>query len=128
MHAGHVVQRVLSFGRADELLQLRAMVMRQAGFEVATASTSAEALAMAHADGIDAVLICHTVPPSERHSLISKLRELRRPLPILCVDGSGFDSAPETCILVSSEPAELLRGLQSAVTARRQSPSPRASI
>ena len=116
MGVAQVPFRILSIGRAPELLQLRSMVLRRAGFSVASVATAVQGLSIVDSEAIDAVLICHTVPTREQYWLVSRLRKSGPLVPVLCVNATDYGRAPQTCIAVSADPDELVAELRLAIS------------
>jgi DNA-binding response OmpR family regulator len=110
-HATHI----LSFGYDPVLLQLRSMVLRSRGYAVEEAYTLATAFHAVQSDVIDVMLICHTVPPDERHRLIASVRSLRRLLPVLCITTEELAYSTGDCLTVTNSPLELLHAVMMAL-------------
>lgn len=80
-----MAQCILSMGYDPHLMSVRTLLLRGAGYVVDEAYDRAAALSRAQCDTVDALLICHTVPKSDKRWLIANVREKRRLLPILCL-------------------------------------------
>jgi DNA-binding response OmpR family regulator len=99
-------------GRDQELLSLRAMVLRGAGFRVLEERDGARALQLALADSIDLVLFCHSVNASEQSRMIHSLRAAHRQMPIATVTTLEHDNAPAGSVAVPSEPNTLIDAIR----------------
>jgi PleD family two-component response regulator len=93
------------------------MVLRSRGYVVEEAYSPKEAFLAVHSDVIDLLLICHTVPASDRENLIASVRSVRRLLPILCITDQDFARSTEGCFTVTNSPLDLLDAVLSAATA-----------
>jgi DNA-binding response OmpR family regulator len=105
---------LLSVGYDSVLMQTRSLLLRQAGFTVDEAYNLNGALARLKSDSIDAVLLCHTVPQDEQRSFIATARQLRRLLPIICIEGQDHYAQRKSCLSVGSDPAQLLETIKLA--------------
>jgi CheY-like chemotaxis protein len=93
----------------------RTLLLRGAGYTVDEAYEKAAALSRAQCDSVDALLICHSVPQTERRWLIARVRGKRKLMPILCLT-VGMDHLPDDgCTGVASDPEELLNALAQAL-------------
>jgi DNA-binding response OmpR family regulator len=111
---------LLSVGYDKYLMHSRALVLRHAGFIVDEAFNLNGALGVVKADSIDAIILCHTIAKEEQVRLIAAVREVKKLLPIICINATNFDLSPSGCINAYNDPAKLLNAIRSAV---RASPS-----
>ena len=109
-----LIPHLLSVGYDHVLMQTRSLLLRQAGFTVDEAYNLHGALARLKSDAIDAVLLCHTVPKEEQRSFIAAARQLRRMLPIICIQAHDHDVHQHNCLSVGSDPVELLQAIKLA--------------
>ena len=109
-----LIPHLLSVGYDPVLMQTRSLLLRQAGFTVDEAYNLHGAFARLKSDSIDAVLLCHTVPQDEQRSFIAAARQLRRLLPIICIEGKDHYAQRKSCVSVGSDPAQLLEAIKSA--------------
>jgi len=107
-----LIPHLLSVGYDPVLMQTRSLLLRQAGFTVDEAYNLNGAFARVKSDSIDAVLLCHTVPQDEQRSFISAARQLRRMLPIICIQAHDHDVHQHNCLSVGSDPAQLLEAIK----------------
>jgi DNA-binding response OmpR family regulator len=84
------------------------MLLRHAGFVVDEAFNVKAALAVIKADSVAAVLLCHTIPESEQHWLISAAHKVRKSLPIVCINDREYFMSHENCCGTTNEPAHLI--------------------
>jgi hypothetical protein len=106
---------VLSMGCDLHLMMARTLLLKSAGYVVDEAYDRTAAFSRAQCDSVDALLICHTVPKSERRWLIANVREKRRLLPILCLTLGFYELPDKECIGVENDPEELLNALRWAI-------------
>ncbi len=112
---------ILSMGCDRNLMIARTLLLKNAGYVVDEAYKRVAALSRAQCDSVDVLLICHTVPKSQRRWLIVNVREKRRFLPILGLT-PGINELPDDgCIGVQNDPEELLNALKLAITFPRVS-------
>jgi hypothetical protein len=111
----HMEPCILSMGGDPYLMTVRTLLLRSAGYVVDEAYERGAALSRAQCDSVDALLICHTVPKSERRWLIVNIREKRKLMPILCLTLGIHEVPDEGCISVESYPEELLNALRLAI-------------
>ena len=109
-----LIPHLLSVGYDPVLMQTRSLILRQAGFTVDEAYNLNGAFARLKSDSIDAVLLCHTVPQGEQRSFIAAAHQLRRMLPIICIQAHDHDVHQHNCLSVGSDPAQLLAAIKSA--------------
>ena len=101
-------RNILCVGRAQELLSLRAMVLRGAGFRVIEECDVSRAVQLALEDSIDLVLLCHTLNSTEQSRIIPSLCAKRRHLPIASVIASDHHTTPDGSRAVPSDPQRLI--------------------
>src|SRR5690242_5075399 len=101
-------RNILCVGREQELLSLRAMVLRGAGFRVVEERDLARALELALDDSIDLVLFCHSWTSSQQSRIIESLRASRQHVSIASVTTLEHDSAPAGSVAVPSDPQRLI--------------------
>jgi DNA-binding response OmpR family regulator len=104
---------ILSMGHDPDLMIVRTLILRRAGYVVEEVRERTAALSRAQCDSVDLLLICHTVPKVETQWLIANVRETRKLMPILCL---GIHEVPDDgCIGVENDPEELLNALRQAI-------------
>jgi DNA-binding response OmpR family regulator len=74
---------------------------------VEEATSVAEALQRLQAGQVDLLLVCHTVPTSDRKRLIAAAHARQTLLPVICLIAREGDSVAD-CINVENTPAALL--------------------
>jgi DNA-binding response OmpR family regulator len=103
--------RVLLLGENALLLKTRAAVLRRTGAEVLSA-TPDEVLSDGKIDGIDALILCHTVPPHTREELTSALRQRWPGIRVIQLVRFDYESNSAEqhadTVAVSGNPAELI--------------------
>ena len=105
-------RNIVCVGRDRELLALRAMVLRGAGFRVIEESDTTRALQLALDDSIDLVLLCHTLSSLEKSRIIYALSSTRHHLPIASVATLEHHSAPAGSVAVPSDPPRLIEAIE----------------
>ncbi len=108
-----MAKRILSVSYDPPLLKSRELVLRQAGYEVVSATSLAEvAAACTHSD-FDFAVIGHSIPRQHQEEIAAKLRER---CPMACIVGLQLlvsEQLPFADLTVSShDPAGLVEQLQ----------------
>ena len=106
---------ILSMGYDPRLMSIRTLLLQGAGYVVDEAYDRNAALSRAQCDSVDALLICHTVPKSERRWLIANVREKRQLMPIVCLTFGIHQVPDDGCIGVENDPEKLLNALRQAI-------------
>jgi two-component system copper resistance phosphate regulon response regulator CusR len=75
------------------LLQLRAIVLRQAGFEPLLAQDATEALKIFRSQHIDLVITDHLLPDCDGSQLAAQMKQINPEIPIMML--SGLSEPPE---------------------------------
>lgn len=101
-------RNIVCVGRDRELLALRAMVLRGAGFRVIEESDVTRAVQLAIQDSISLVLLCHTLSSLEQSRIIYGLRAISQHLRIACVTTLDHQSSPDGSVAVPSDPPRLI--------------------
>lgn len=105
-------RKILCVGRAEELVSLRAMVLRGAGFQVIEERDVTRAVQLALEESIGLVLLCHTLNSLEQSRILYALNSTRQHLLIACVVASDHYTAPEGARAVPREPQRLIEAIQ----------------
>ena len=96
-------------------MTIRTLLLQASGYMVHEAYERTGAVSRAQCDTVDVLLICHTVPKSERRWLVTNVREKRSLLPILCLTLGIYEVVGDGCIAVENDPEELLNALGQAI-------------
>ena len=96
-------------------MSIRTLLLQGAGYVVDEAYDRNAALSRAQCDSVDALLICHTVPKSERRWLIANVREKRQLMPILCLTSRIHLVSDDGSIEVENDPEKLMNALRQAI-------------
>jgi CheY-like chemotaxis protein len=106
----------LAVGRDSLLLQTRSQVLRTDGYTVVATLSSEEALQQFEAGDFDVVILCHSIPASERERLSRAMHSRSPGTPVVVVSRTqaaqqqnGADAT------VASDPEELLRDIPSVL-------------
>ena len=82
---------ILTISRDAELQYLRTLILEDAGYQVAAATSDAEAISfLEKPNSFILALLCHSVPEESRVYLADRMKELSPKLPILMLY-NGFD-------------------------------------
>lgn len=82
--ASAVRKRILTISRDRPLQRTRTLILEEAGYTVFEVSTHSGALSLISAiEGIDLVVICHSVPEGARESLAEAIKKEYPAVPIL---------------------------------------------
>ena len=104
-----------------ETLHTRHPVLKNAGFDVLTATTECASLAMGRLPTVDAVILDTHSPISDLPRLAAELKSIRPSLPVVLVSDLGVDDAPQPetafdrVISRLDGPAALLETLQELI-------------
>ena len=75
---------ILTISRDAELQYLRTLILEEAGYHVAAATSDAEAISfLEKPNSFILALLCHSVPEESRVYLAARIKELSSQLPIL---------------------------------------------
>lgn len=102
---------ILCVGYERRLLEMRSMILRQAGYLVHETSVLSVGLSKIKSDVIDLVLVCNSIPRREQEWFATQIMNARRLLPILCVKSNPYEQSIPGCRGVDSEPESLLAAL-----------------
>jgi|SRR5450432_406607 CheY-like chemotaxis protein len=81
---------ILTISRDEVLQNTRTLILKQAGYHVSPARSDEEAIAFVeNTNSFDLVLLCHSVPETNRRFLVSTIKALHPKLPFLLVN-NGF--------------------------------------
>lgn len=84
--------RVLSLGKHSPVLRARNLVLQQAGYEIASATSVAEAFQKLAAEAFDAVIIGYTFSKAEKKELAARIeRDFRVPVLLLYIKPSDLE-------------------------------------
>jgi DNA-binding response OmpR family regulator len=86
-----MTKSILTISRNPQLQHLRTLILQHAGYQVSAALSDKEAIDFVKTDkSINLVLLCHSVPESNRILLVARIKELEPTLPILMLY-NGYD-------------------------------------
>jgi|1185.fasta_scaffold01206_3 CheY-like chemotaxis protein len=102
-------------------MEVRSMVLRNAGYIVEEAYSLRDALSLIPSDTVDLVLVCHSVPASEQDKLIYAVRKQRKLMPVLCI--TAYDGGAQgKCVNVENSPHALIDAVHLAAQASMGTP------
>jgi DNA-binding NtrC family response regulator len=104
--------RILSFGKEQVLMSVRALLLRKAGYQVQ--NTFSRESVMKHLDSgqFDLLIICHTVPSDEQNALIASVHSLRPGLRIVCLSPLPALSKRDVCAVAATTAPEFLEDIE----------------
>jgi hypothetical protein len=104
--------RILSLGYEPVLMAVRALLLRQAGYQVQ--NTFSRERVMRHLGGgeFHLLIICHTVPADEQSSLIASVRRLRPGLRIVCLSPLPAPSMRHGCAVAAATAPEFIEDIE----------------
>ena len=103
---------VLTVGYEPQLLATRSMVLRHAGYFVKEATVLARALREIETDHIDILVVCNTIPFSEKSWFANEVLNRRRLLPVICIKTHAYEQKVPGCVAVENDPDSLLQALK----------------
>jgi DNA-binding response OmpR family regulator len=80
---------LLSVGRDPLLMRTRTVLLGEAGYSVMPSFTSRDAFQIFVSRDIDLVILCHTIPQSEKGKLIVSMKERNKRTPIVSIHADG---------------------------------------
>jgi len=107
-----MIQKIAHIGHDRELMKTRSLVLRAAGFSVEEAYSFGTALTLVEA--VDALLICHTWPGTDKTRLVGAVRDNRSPIPIICVNSYQSQAHPDGCLSADKTPLAILDAIAAA--------------
>ncbi|HEY2912070.1 MAG TPA: response regulator [Candidatus Angelobacter sp.] len=82
---------ILTISRNTPLQEIRTLVLRKAGFHVASVRNDEEALGfLERPNSFSLVLMCHSVPELSRQTIVTRSKKLNSKLPVLMLY-NGYD-------------------------------------
>jgi DNA-binding response OmpR family regulator len=122
-----VPKRLLSVSYDPQLQRSRELILRQAGYDVVSATSLAEVTAACEHSHFDFALIGHSIPRQQQEEIAAKVREHSESVLIVGLQLLTTDRLPFADVTVPShDPAALveqLRGLSRLVGNRRRDAS-----
>ena len=106
---------VLTVGYETQLLETRSMVLRHAGYAVKEARILSAALREIESDHVDILVLCNTIPPTERRWFAKEVLNRRRLLPVICIKAHSYEQNVPGCVAVENDPDSLLKALKLVV-------------
>jgi CheY-like chemotaxis protein len=101
----------LAVGRDPLLLDTRSQVLRSDGYTVVTALSSEQALQQFKSGDFDLVILCHSIPISERERLADAMHRHSPNTPVVLVSRTPAQQATGGDASVASDPEQLLRDI-----------------
>ena len=109
--------RILSISYDTVLLQTRALLLESRGHRVTAAEGYASALEQCRTDD-DLIILCHSIPPSDKRALITELRKRGCTAPVLSILIAHVRPIPEADFAVDSDPEHVLASIERILGSR----------
>jgi DNA-binding NarL/FixJ family response regulator len=103
---------VLAVGFEPLLMTARMLVLQSAGYVVVRGSSLKETVDHLQSGDFDLVLLCHSVPATERERLISLIRESRSSIPIVSIARSLGECDALANATLEDGPNKFLAGIR----------------
>ena len=117
---------ILSVGHHPALLETRNLILRAAGYKVEEAASIKQAIRQFQAGNFDLVLLCHSIPTTERERLAGLIRASGASTSVASI--ATIAGGPEDVFVdetFESDPRKLLPGIKEVLlkaAAKRQHP------
>jgi DNA-binding NtrC family response regulator len=104
--------RILSIGVDSDLLSTRNLVLRRAGYHVASATNLQRATRLLQRVWFDMVILCHAIPKDQREEAVGKIKSVQPNASVIALQagGEGLDT-PVDATIESYNPETLLQSL-----------------
>jgi DNA-binding NarL/FixJ family response regulator len=96
--------RVMSFGYNRMLLTIRALLLRNARYQVVNTCSQQTVLTQLESRVFQLLIICHTVPAEEQEFLIRAVHTHWPELRVVCLSPVPALSRPDRCMAASTAP------------------------
>lgn len=108
--------RILAVGQDPMILSTRCSILQSAGYIVRSARSVAEAIDSIHNADFDLLLLCHSIPLSDRDRLIRFIRSTGSQIPIYGVESAALEfQAGLANGVLASRPDDLIKQLHDVV-------------
>ena len=114
---------VLAVGLDQSFMAARIPVLRSAGHTVVEASSLKEAVDHLQSGDFDLVLLCHSVPATERERLIGLIRASGSRIPIVSIARSLGECDAFANATLEDGPNKFLAGIRDALSKARKTPA-----
>ncbi|MGA9717977.1 MAG: hypothetical protein WBQ79_06825 [Acidobacteriaceae bacterium] len=111
---------LLSVGCDSQLLDSRQLLLQSAGYVVVSARSVKEAVDYFLAGDFDLVLLCHSLPETERDGITCLIRASGSLTPVVTIATYEGQQDVFTSATIESEPEQLLAGIRDVLTRRHQ--------
>ena len=101
----------LSVGKDPVLLETRNKVLRSGGYSVVSSASSTEALRVFLAGDFDLVILCHSIPKSERQALAKAVHDHSPKTTVVVISAGLPVPEPPADATIESGPQQLLQEL-----------------
>jgi DNA-binding response OmpR family regulator len=114
---------VLAVGFDPSLMTARILVLQSAGYVVIKASSLKQAVDHFHAGDFDLVMLCHSVPATDRERLTSLIRASGSRIPIVSIAGSLGECDAFANATLEDGPNRFLSGIRDALIKAARTPA-----
>ena len=99
---------ILHVGSYSPLVEARTRILATLGFEVVSACSASEALALLAASDFDAVVLCHSLDQQDLRSIADAVHHQSRRTPVILVAGYRLDAVEDADAVVEPLPQALI--------------------
>lgn len=104
--------RILSIGVDSDLLSTRNLVLRKAGYLVASATDLQRARQLLQRAWFDLVILCHAIPKEKREEAVEEIRRVQPKTSVIALRAGGEElNAAVDATIESYNPESLLESL-----------------
>jgi DNA-binding response OmpR family regulator len=107
--------------RDPVLLETRTQILKSVGFSVVTMLSLNEALAQFAEKDFDIVILCHSIPVTDRERLAAQMRKQCSHTPIIFISSLLNDYDPFADAIVESDPDQFIAGLREILKRNQES-------
>lgn len=104
--------RILSFGYEPVLMAVRALLLREAGYQVQNTFSRESVMRHLESGEFHLLIICHTVPSDDQNSFIASVHKLRPGLRIVCLSPLPALSRRDVCAVAATTAPEFLEDIE----------------
>jgi CheY-like chemotaxis protein len=114
---------VLAVGFEPSLMTARMLVLQSAGYVVVRGSSLKETVDHLQSGGFDLVLLCHSVPATDRERLTSLIRASGSRIPIVSIAGSLGECDAFANATLEDGPNKFLAGIREVLIKALKTPA-----
>ena len=118
---------VLAVGFESSLMTARMLALQSAGYVVVRGSSLKETVHHLQSGDFDLVLLCHSVPATDRERLTSLIRASGSRIPIVSIAGSLGECDAFANATLEDGPNKFLAGIREVLTKAAKTPAARTT-